>query len=168
MLAAAVALALTAALESVWRETIAKNRAAHEQKLLAESLSGVQYDALVFVPPESMPPPPSSVIELWRAADGGRTVAAAVRAETQGYGGAIVFIAGFGEDGAVVQTRIVRHRETPGIAGFLSAPDGGARAIDGVSGATITSAAVASAVREIGEWIRYNRKKIFGKNGGVS
>ena len=163
MLAAALALAAAAGLEELWRETTAKNRAAYEQKLLSETLSGVRYDRLAAVPQNTLPAPPPLILAVWRAEQNGRAAALAVRAQTRGYGGMIVFIAAFGENGKRLQTRIVRHRETPGIADFLSAPDGGEKAIDGVSGATITSTAVSAAVQQIGAWLRYNRHDLLGK-----
>ena len=57
--------------------------------------------------------------------------------------------------------RIAQHRETPGIADFLNDETGGRRALDGVSGATISAAAIRLASQEVGLWIK--NKNLFKK-----
>ena len=174
MSAAAAALALTAGFQELWRDTIAENRKQYEQKLLAETLAGVQYHGVRAETPANLAKllsqkttPLPAVQTLWRATYHRKTAAVAVLAKTHGYNGEIVFTAAFDRQGNIIQTRIVRHRETPGIAEFLSQPGGGKRATDGVAGATITSNAVSNAVRQTGAWIKYNQNKLFkhGKNG---
>ena len=174
MSAAAAALALTAGFQELWRNTIAENRAQYESKLLAETLAGVQYHGVRAETPadlaellSSKTTPLPRIQKLWRATHHRKTAAVAVLAKTQGYNGEIVFTAAFDRQGDIIQTRIVRHRETPGIAEFLSTPGGGKRATDGVAGATITSNAVSNAVRQTRAWIKYNQRKLFeyGKNG---
>ena len=157
--AATVALAVVLILELAAREKIEFNRRTHESRLLKEALAVVEYDTVLAVNLSAMKNTPPSVLAAWKIANDGDAVAAAVRAVAAGYGGDIVYTAVFDMRGILLQTRIVRHRETPGIADFLSAPDGGNRAVDGVSGATITSNAVAHSAMEIGEWIRYNRER---------
>ncbi len=160
--AAAAALSLALSLDALWRDKIADNRRQHELRLLKETLSGAAYDRLVAADSSAFSDIPAPVAALWRVRRGGQTGAVAVRAHAEGYGGEIVFAAAFDLRGRLLQTRIVRHSETPGLADFLSLPDGGARAIDGVGGATITANAVARAARQIGAWIRYNAEKIDG------
>ena len=157
----AVALALSAGLvvaaDAVWRETIEDNRRRHEKKLLLETLSEVAHKKIVAVPKEQWPSPPPSVAtieRLWRAENGDKLAATAVQVAVRGYGGDIIFIAAFAPDGRRLQSRIVRHAETPGIADFLSLPDGGEKAIDGVSGATITSAALSQAAAALAPLLR--------------
>ena len=72
-------------------------------------------------------------------------------AAKQGYGGGIEFVMSFiGEN--IGGIRIIRHRETPGIADFLDSRDGGKKALDGIAGATITAAAMTKAVAEMRKW----------------
>ena len=72
-----------------------------------------------------------------------------------GYGGAIEFLAGFDRAGRLLDIRVLRHRETPGLGDFIDG-DGARRSIDGVSGATITARAVAQPTRQIGAFLRDN------------
>lgn len=154
----AVALATLAGLQALWGETIWSNRQNYERQLLAETLHGVTYERLIAVTQEALPIRLASVdiISRWRAQYQQNTVATVVRARVTGYGGEIVFVVAFDRQGRRLQSRIVRHAETPGIADFLTRADGAEQAIDGVSGATITSHAVAAAVREVARWMEYN------------
>ena len=155
-LAAALALALilTMTFNLLWRENIDANRRDYQQKLVSEVLSGVYYQKLVNENSFTVFAKTTRVLTLWRAELGGETAAIVVRASVDGYSGEIIFIAAFDMNGVRLQSRIARHVETPGIGDFLSAPDGGERAIHGVSGASITSNAVATGAREISEWIK--------------
>lgn len=158
--AAAAALSLALFLDALWRDKIADNRRKYESRLLKETLSGASYDRLVAADFVLLNDVPESLVALWLARRGETTAAVAVRARAEGYGGEIVFTAAFDLRGRLLQTRVVRHSETPGLADFLLSPDGGARAIDGVGGATITADAVAKSAREIGAWVRYNAERI--------
>ena len=152
--ALAIALTLTTVFNRLWREDIDSNRRDYHQRLLSEVLYGVEHQKLVREDPAAVSTKTSRVLELWQAELRGETAAIVVRASVDGYSGEIIFVAAFDTNGVRIQSRIARHVETPGIGGFLSAPDGGERAIQGVSGATITSTAVAGGVGEIGEWIK--------------
>ena len=152
--ALAIALTLTTVFNRLWREDIDSNRRDYHQRLLSEVLYGVEHQKLVREDHAAVSTKTSHVLELWQAELNGKTAAIVVRGSVDGYSGEIIFVAAFNINGVRIQSRIARHVETPGIGDFLSAPDGGERAIQGVSGATITSTAVASGVREIGEWIK--------------
>ncbi|MGU9951302.1 MAG: FMN-binding protein [Gammaproteobacteria bacterium WSBS_2016_MAG_OTU1] len=159
-LAAAAALALALIADAFWRQTIEDNRRQYEQRLLLETLSGVVYTRIVVAPQKIIPKNLSSaeIVQLWRVVNESEnseeTVAIAVRIVAHGYGGEIVFIAAFDSYGQRLQSRIVRHVETPGIADFLLDKNGGERAINGVSGATITSNALSAAASDIADWIK--------------
>ena len=167
--AAAAAMAIVLALDFALRERIEQNRAHRELKLLKETMAEIDHHVLAAADLSELKNVPTSVSAMWRAMQNGQTAAAAVQAHAEGYGGEIVFFAAFDLRGGLLQTRIVRHSEAPGLADFLSLPDGGMRAIDGVSGATITSNAVSDAAREIGAWMRYNiANNIANDNGGIN
>ena len=72
---------------------------------------------------------------------------------TRGYGGEVDYIVAFDTDGEIAGVRVLRHAETPGFADILM-PDSdwlagfraGADEVHAVTGATITSRAVADGV----------------------
>lgn len=78
-----------------------------------------------------------------------------------GYGGDIEFVVSF-INGTTGGIRIIRHRETPGIADFLDTAEGGKKAMDGVAGATITSGAMTKAIAAIIQWQK--REQPCGQN----
>lgn len=162
-IAAALALSVVLVLDFLWRDAIEANRREYRERLLKETLADIPHDRLDKTDLSALPAPvPVFVEAVWTAINSdGKNAAVAVRSSVRGYNDQIVFVAAFDMHGELQQSRIVRHAETPGVAGFLSEADGGARAIDGVSGATVTSTAVASAAREIGGWVRYNREFFF-------
>ena len=156
-----LALALTGGLFEWLREDIHAVRESTARKIVLEALSVVPHDNDPLsdrkIPDSSRALEFAEAGELFFARKGGEIVAVAVRARAPGYGGAIEFIAVFRPGESVPLNLIVfRHRETPGIADFLDSPSGGNRALDGVSGATVTSRAVQKAAGEIGEWLREN------------
>ncbi len=103
--------------------------------------------------------------KIWEARCQGRTVGHAFRAQIQGYSGPITLMFGVDADGAVTGLQILSHTETPGLgakiisAGFreqfrnkrlehltLKKDDLRAGQIDAITGATISSRAVAKAL----------------------
>ena len=141
------------------REDIESVRETALRRVVAESLATVPYDNNPLAErqlPGPAPPPSSVQIgALFPARQDGEIVAVAVRARVRGYGGMMEFVAAYrvGES-APMNLIVLRHRETPGIADFLSAPSGGMRALDGVAGATVTSRAAQKAAAAIGEYLR--------------
>ena len=150
-LAAALAALALAGGQLLWGKKIAAARENYERQLLAEVLDGVDYDELIIGESKSLHT--SEISFWWRVRHDKETIGWAVRGKTKGYGGDIIFMAAFDNGGRRLKSRIIRHMETPGIADFLLLEDGGERAIDGVSGATITSTAVSTAIKEIEKWI---------------
>ena len=138
-LAAAVLItfAAVAAMQTIWGDTIAQNRAAHQQQLLRETLFEVDYETIeIFAPKAQIKPTPKAQIkstpkaqiesfaskaqpptarvqQWWRAIKDGKTQAVVVRAATRGYGGDILFLMSFNRQGQLLRTRILHHRETP-------------------------------------------------------
>jgi len=120
-------------------------------ELLAEIFSGAEFRE-------------ENGIYLAYSQENGELLGYVARAEGKGYGGTISLLLGINRDGTVRRVRVLSHNETPGLGAkvaeedFLSQfegksvdeillkKDGGA--IDAVSGATISSRAVVSAVRE--------------------
>ena len=152
-----LALALVGGVSAWLREDIQAARESFVRKVVAEALSGVARDNDPFSERRALQAELqfAEALEMFPARRGDAVVAVAVRARAGGYGGPIEFVAAF-RRGEVdpFNLIVVRHRETPGIADFLSAPSGGNRALDGVSGATVTSRAIQDAAREVGEWLR--------------
>ena len=156
-----LALALVGGVSAWLREDIQAARESFVRKVVAEALSGVARDNDPFSERQALQAELQAelqfaeALEMFPARRGDAVVAVAVRARAGGYGGPIEFVAAFrrGESDPF-NLIVVRHRETPGIADFLSAPSGGNRALDGVSGATVTSRAIQDAAREVGEWLR--------------
>jgi electron transport complex protein RnfG len=103
---------------------------------------------------------------VWEARRKGQAVGHAFLAEVQGYSGPITLVFGVDGGGAVTGLRILGHTETPGLgakittAGFLAQFKGKRREqiglkrddprtgqMDAITGATISSRAVAGALR---------------------
>lgn len=152
-----LALALIGGVSAWLREDIQSARESLVRKVVSEALFGVWRDNDPFSDRQA----PKAALrfveirEVFPARRNGRAVAAAVLARAEGYGGPIEFVAAFRPGEAEPFNLIVaRHRETPGIADFLGEASGGRRALDGVSGATVTSRSIQRAAREAGEWLR--------------
>ena len=162
-LAAAMAGALAAVFVLYWifGDTIAQNRRHYENQLAHEVLRAAYPDRIEAKVPLRIILPKANIRAVWRARRHEQIIAAAILAEARGYGGVMEFVAAFDQQGNLLTARIVRHRETPGIADFLSQDDGVMRAIDGVSGATVTSHAIATAQRDISRWLRDNTNLVF-------
>jgi len=105
---------------------------------------------------EIVAPYPEGVAEVYKADNGAGYV---VRAAGSGYGGPVTFMIGVGADGDVVGITVFDHNETPGLGSkigeeaYLRKYIGSADpdSVDGITGATITSGALKSALRLAGE-----------------
>lgn len=107
-------------------------------------------------------------IEYFEAMKNGAPVGYCIRTTTSGYNGFIRIIVGIDPDGVIKGVRILEHQETPGLGAKISEVKPGEkdpwflrqfagkrgqavavkRGIDAITGATITSAAVADAIRD--------------------
>jgi electron transport complex protein RnfG len=171
LLAVFAALA-TLAINSVERNTredIAANQAAYAMRLVDEVLPGVVYDnephtdIIGLTAPELSPD--GNELPAYRARLGGQTVAVVMTVESTGYVGPIRLLLGIDSDNNILRVRASEHRETPGLGDRIEPEnsdwitvfnglglsddlrlrrDGGP--IDHMSGATITSRAVARSV----------------------
>ena len=162
-LAAAVGLFSTLLLWSFNGEKIMAQRQAEKKRLMLETLSDINRDRPPVEWLHDLPAnlPATKVIRIWRVWLANDIVAVVAQANAQyGYGGDISLIIAFTQHG-LHGLRIVRHRETPGIADFLNDETGGRKALDGVSGATISATAIQLASQEVGRWIK--NKKLFEK-----
>ena len=160
--AAAAAIAVLLALRHLARDAIEQNQRAFAAAQIEAAAGGANFDSI------------SPRIDLRALADsdsaalralGARAVYAGRRdgaieflvfeIAADGYGGAIEFLAGFDRAGRLLDIRVLRHRETPGLGDFIDG-NGARQSIDGVSGATITAGAVAQPTRQIGAFLRDN------------
>lgn len=139
--AIAMAGALLLATTHYWtQDRISANRSAAELRDIAQLLG--RKDALVSLAQATWQ---NDVLEL-----GNDTVR---RVPTRGYGGPMVVLIGTNADG-VIGVAVSRHTETPGLGDFFELDDGRwltAAAndypdVDAVSGATVTSRAIARAI----------------------
>lgn len=151
----AVALAAVFAASEWLGEEIEKNRIAYRQQLIESLLVGVAHDEVTALPAAAQAALPSARISglsaVWQD---GRVVALIIDATAlRGYGGEIEFLLALrrGKLGALPSLRVLRHRETPGIADFLTT-ERVSEVFDGVSGATISSTALSQAAAEISDW----------------
>jgi electron transport complex protein RnfG len=134
---------------------------------IAEQAEAEKLDALKDVMPEATKFEEAVPGIKWIAYKGDKQIGIAIEASIQGYGGPIRIIFGVGADGKITKVRIIEQTETPGLgakireAKFLGQFEGllGADAalkkddalngkIDSISGATISSRAVAAAVQK--------------------
>lgn len=126
-------------------------------------------------------------VPAYRARRGGRTVAIALTAVArQGYAGPIRLLVGIDREGRVLRVRATRHNETPGVADLRNEPRGGwlrlfagrsladpvpagwsitadGGAFDQVTGATVSSRAVVTTVRDALEFARREHAALFGE-----
>jgi electron transport complex protein RnfG len=186
---AAVCTTLVALTFGVTKARIAANEQAWLEQSLKPALAGVEYDnnlaeSVLTVPlPHELPG--NEPVLVYRAHYQDRPVAALfVVTALDGFSGPIRLLVGIDDGGAVTATRVLRHRETPGLGDFidsaksdwidqfqrksLSAPDvllwllerdGGE--FDQVTGASITSRSVVKAVKETLLYFEANREFIF-------
>ncbi|MGI9338280.1 MAG: FMN-binding protein [Gammaproteobacteria bacterium] len=133
---------------TMFGDTITSAREEYVVKLARETLTaGTHYPPPVFTPrPEDLPT--ARIIAIACISADAVVIRGAAK---KGYGGDIEFVISFiGDDTGGI--RIIRHRETPGIADFLNTPEGGKQSIDGIAGATITSAAMTMALADVLKW----------------
>ena len=186
---AAVCTSLVALTFSVTQDRILANEQAWLEQSLKPALAGVAYDNNLAESVMTIPPPHElpgiEPVLVYRATYGNKPVAALfVVTATDGFSGPIRLLVGVDVEGVVTATRVLRHRETPGLGDFidssksdwidqferksLTAPDlplwsltrdGGQ--FDQVTGASITSRAVVKAVRETLLYFEANRESIF-------
>lgn len=186
---AAVCTTLVALTFSVTRARIDANEQAWLEQSLKPALAGVRYDnnlseSVLTIPlPHELPG--NEPVLVYRAHFENKPVAALfVVSALDGFSGPIRLLVGIDAEGIVTATRVLRHRETPGLGDFidssksdwidqferksLSAPDvllwslerdGGE--FDQVTGASITSRAVVKAVKETLLYFEANRETIF-------
>lgn len=122
-------------------------------------------------------------VVFYRARKAGHLVGAAFEAiSPNGYSGEISMLIGVDTAGVVTGVRILKHLETPGLGAKIETPefrdqfigasrskpetwavkkDGGT--FDQITGATISSRAVTSAIAQGLEFLEKNRARIFGK-----
>ncbi len=160
--AAALGVLFTGGLWSLFGDTISAARESYVLLLARETLADAGYENAHFdFAARGADLPAARVLAAACARKkNGKPAAVVARAIAKnGYGGEMEFIAAFAEGGAF-GARVVRHRETPGIADFLQKPGGAKKALDGVSGATITSDALARAVGDLEKWSAETRADI--------
>ncbi len=188
LLAAAAAALITATQERT-QQRIADNEAAEMMKGLAAVLPDGDYDnqpyrdRIMVVDAEllgSNDPQP-----VYRVRKSGRPVAAVIAVTARnGYVGPIRLLVGISASGTVTGVRVVTHRETPGLGDRIEAKksnwlsifaghsatrpdydqwlvkrDGGD--FDQMTGATVTSRSVVSAVRDAVRYFQEHRDTIF-------
>ena len=186
---AAVCTSLVALTFSVTKDRILVNEHAWLEQSLTPALAGVAYDnnlteSVMTIPlPHELPG--NEQVLVYRAMYENIPVAALfVVTAPDGFSGPIRLLVGVDFEGVVTATRVLRHRETPGLGDFidssksdwidqferksLTAPDlalwsltrdGGQ--FDQVTGASITSRAVVKAVKETLLYFEANRESIF-------
>lgn len=186
---AAICTTLVALTFNVTEARIAANEQAWLEQSLKPALAGVVYDnnlsdsALTIPLPHELPG--NEAVLVYRAMYENQPVAALfVVSALDGFSGPIKLLVGIDEKGIVTATRVLSHRETPGLGDFidstksdwinqferksLSEPDlalwsllrdGGE--FDQVTGASITSRAVVKAIKETLLYFEANRNTVF-------
>jgi len=186
---AAICTSLVALTFSVTKARIVANEQAWLEQSLKPALAGVQYDnnlaesVMTISLPHELPG--NEPVLVYRALFENEPVAALfVVTALDGFSGPIRLLVGIDRGGIVTATRVLRHRETPGLGDFidssksdwidqferksLSSPDvlhwslrrdGGQ--FDQVTGASITSRAVVKAIKETLIYFEANRDSIF-------
>lgn len=111
---------------------------------------------------------PTTVSEVYEAADGSNTVGYTVKVNPSGYGGTVEVTVGISTEGKITGVKIGNNSETPGLGAKSQEPEfyeqykgkdaktlevvksgsAGENQIKAISGATITSNAVTSGVNE--------------------
>ncbi len=97
-----------------------------------------------------------TILNVWSVHQGQSTIGYCVQSAAAGYGGDIVLMIGYTVQGKIIAISVVSHSETKGIGSkvldeeYLSRYHGlsisGVKRVDGLSGATLTSAGVKAAV----------------------
>ncbi len=186
---AAVCTSLVALTFAVTKARIAANEQAWLEQSLQPALAGIVYDnnliesTLTIPLPHELPG--NEPVLVYRALFENQPVAALfVVTALDGFSGPIRLLIGIDDKGAVTATRVLHHRETPGLGDFidstrsdwidqfedksLSDPDrllwalgrdGGE--FDQVTGASITSRAVVNAIKNTLLYFEANRDSVF-------
>ena len=186
---AAVCTSLVALTFAVTKARIAANEQAWLEQSLQPALAGIVYDNRLIESTLTIPLPHelpgNEPVLVYRALFENQPVAALfVVTALDGFSGPIRLLIGIDDKGAVTATRVLRHRETPGLGDFidstrsdwidqfedksLSDPDrllwalgrdGGE--FDQVTGASITSRAVLKAIKNTLLYFEANRESVF-------
>lgn len=186
---AAICTALVAATYHVTVDRIAANEKALLEKSLQPAIAGIFYDGsvsesrLIITPPHDLPGSGAAII--YRVYAENRPVAALfVVTARDGFAGPIRILLGVDASGLVTGVRILQHRETPGLGdkiestrsdwvfqfdgrsmgdplatGWAIRGDGGD--FDQLTGASITSRSVVTAVRDTLIYFDAHRDEIF-------
>lgn len=155
---AAGAIAILLAVNAVLQDTAAARHADNERRQTAAVLTGVDYDNDILATQRAIAITLTAVRinALTAATENGQAAAVVAHVDApNGYGGAIALLFAIRRDAPAARPalRILRHRETPGLADFLKTTRG-REIYDGVSGATITATAIRAAVDEAAMWLR--------------
>lgn len=188
---AGISALVVAVLVEGTRQRVIGNEAAQVGRTLRDLLPEGSYDnepdadRIFVVSPELLGS--SEPLPVYRARSGGEPAAAVITAVArQGYVGPIRLLVALSKDGLVMAVRVVDHRETPGLGDRIDAAksswtrsfsgrslddpdpsrwsvarDGGA--FDQITGATVTSRAVVTAVRDAALYFRQHRAEIFDR-----
>jgi len=189
ILLAALIGAVLAGIARCTRDHVAHNSQAwirqHLDALIPPRLSDNDplSDTIVVTAPDSLGT--SRPVTIYRARRAGEVTAVAIRTVAPGYRGPIELLVALDCDGTLIGVRVLRHEETPGLGDAfekrepqwlerfpglsLSDPpqqrwtvkrDGGD--FDALTGATITSRAIVTAVRRALEYHQRHRARICG------
>jgi electron transport complex protein RnfG len=185
--------AICTAIVALTYSTTAARIAANEQAFLEASLQpvlgGVDHDGklsestIEIQPPHELPG--KSAVTVYRVyADAAPVAALFVVTAMDGFSGPIKLLIGIDANGTITGTRVLQHRETPGLGDLIEESksdwilqfsgkslenpdrqmwaikrDGGA--FDQFSGASITPRSVVNAVRQTLEYFEENRDAVF-------
>jgi|GEM_PF-83862 len=173
---------------------IERTAAEEKMKLIGELLPPGDYDNALLADTLTLPPTPELGLNepstLYRARLDGQPAALVFEAVApDGYAGKIRLIVAIRADGRIAGTRVVQHRETPGLGDFIEPKkdknrarpwitqftglslaetppgewkvkkDGGR--IDYHAGATVTPRAVTKALLKAAQWAATNRDRLF-------
>ena len=188
---AAVCTSLVALTFGMTKARIAANEQAWLEQSLKPALTGIVYDNNLIASSMTIPMPHelpgNEPVLVYRALLKSKPAAALfVVTALDGFSGPIRLLVGVGDQGIVTATRVLSHRETPGLGDFidsaksdwidqfadksLSAPDRSLWALrrdggdfDQVTGASVTSRAVVKAIHETLLYYEANRESVFAE-----
>lgn len=151
--AAAGGVLFVGGLWSLYGDTIGAARDSHIRGLARETLQNIEHDNAPVLEQHAADLPSARVAAAACARKNNTPAAIVARAVAKdGYNGDIDLIIAFAVNEGVAGVRVLRHRETPGIADFLDDENGAQQSLDGVAGATITSEAMRAAVADLLKW----------------
>jgi electron transport complex protein RnfG len=190
LLLAGFGLAMLVAADRLLGERIETGRQAAAERALLDLLPAGSYDNHPLARPIALPasellgnPPPT---QAWLATREGVPVAVLLPATAKGYEGPIQLLLAIRPDGRLLATKVLAHRETPGIgdrieparSAWLQILDGASLAnhpeaewrvkadngqFDQIAGATITSRAVVSATQHALQFFDDQRRLLLGE-----